>query len=40
VLRAGGYLDVDDHWLVEEALELTKILATIIRKRAKGRTRS
>lgn len=40
VLRAGGYLDADDHWLVDEAVELTKILATIIRNRSKGKARS
>ena len=40
VLRAAGYLDADDHWLVEEAVELTKILATIIRKRSQGKSRS
>ena len=40
VLKAGGYLDADDHWLIDEALELTKILATIIRNRARGKPRS
>jgi hypothetical protein len=40
VLRAGGYLDADDQWLIEEAVELTRILATIIGNRVKGNARS
>jgi len=36
VLRAVGYLDAEDDALIQEATELKKIVATIIRNNAQG----
>jgi hypothetical protein len=35
VMQSAGYLDPSDGWLIEEARELTKILAAIIRTRTR-----
>ena len=36
VMQRAGYLDREDYRLIEEALELTRIIATIIRNRERA----